>query len=186
MRIYLIRHPRPLAANGMCYGRRELSVGRDALATACASARAQLDGHALDRGRIFSSPATRCVLLARALIASGEPTIVSELREMDFGSWEGLAWDAVPRAELDAWAGDVWRYRPGGAESAALVAERWLSWATALRNSGAASALAVTHAGLIRVALRCSGALSEAAFSQARIDFGSVHCIEFDAARISA
>jgi alpha-ribazole phosphatase len=134
--------------------------------------------------------------------------------EMDFGSWEGVRWDAVPRGELDAWADDVWHYRPGGAESAALVAERWLRWSAMLRRpeSGTAvdtavgtavgaavgtavgtaagtavgTAVAVTHAGLIRVALRCAGLSSAAAFSQAVVDYGSVHRIELEDEWVSA
>jgi alpha-ribazole phosphatase len=97
--------------------------------------------------------------------------------EMDFGSWEGLDWDAVPRAELDAWALDVWHYRPGGRESASMVALRWRRWSTALRRSGIEGAVAVTHAGLIRVALLSAGLLHVAGFAQAVIEHGSVHRI---------
>ncbi len=178
--IYLIRHPQPLSVQGMCYGRRDVVIGTDALAHAAARVREQLAGLALESVPIFSSPSMRCILLAQELAEPRQPTIVPELAEMDFGSWEGLRWDEVPRNELDTWAEDVWRYAPGGAESAAMVAARWLDWSRCLVKSGIRTAVAVTHAGLIRVVMRCNGLLSLPEFAAAAIEFGSVHRIELE------
>jgi alpha-ribazole phosphatase len=175
MSLYLIRHPQPSGVRGLCYGRRDVGIEPESLAAAVSSVRRL--GGAMLGARIFSSPASRCLLLARELAAPREPTLDDALREMDFGAWEGLDWDAVPRDELDAWAADVWNYSPGGAESAAMVAQRWQRWRRGwARESG--DAVVVTHAGVIRVALLCSGQLSPSAFSRAVIDYGSVHRIE--------
>jgi broad specificity phosphatase PhoE len=86
----------------------------------------------------------------------------------------------VPRPELDAWAQDVWTYRAGGGESAAMVAERWRRWAAnvAAENDGA-PVIAVTHAGLIRAAL--AGANGFGSELSLEVPFGSVHCVERDA-----
>ena len=46
------------------------------------------------------------------------------LREFDFGTWEGVRWDAIPRAELDAWAADFFHARPHGGESVHMLRER--------------------------------------------------------------
>ncbi len=178
--IYLIRHPEPVSVQGLCYGRRDVAIGSDALARAGARVRERLDCSTLAGAPIFSSPAMRCVLLARELAEPRQPTIAPELSEMDFGSWEGLRWDEVPRDELDAWAQDMWRYSPGGAESAEAVAARWFDWSRGLVTSGIRTAVAVTHAGLIRVAMRCSGSLSLPEFAAAAIGFGSVHRIELE------
>jgi alpha-ribazole phosphatase len=155
MILYLVRHPPPLDVVGVCYGRREVKIDAQSVPTVAASVRERI-GAAFGRCRIFSSPSLRCVLLARALAAPREPVLAEALREMDFGSWEGRRWGELPRDQLDAWARDVWSYRPGGVESAALVAERWLRWSAQVRaRSG--PAVVVTHAGLIRVALTCRG-----------------------------
>jgi alpha-ribazole phosphatase len=102
---------------------------------------------------------------------------------MSFGGWEGRRWDSVPREELDAWAGDLWRYRPGGGESAALVARRGERWSNRIRAAAGtatgAATVAVTHAGFIRVALACAGLSSAHEFASGSIGFGSVHRIEF-------
>ncbi len=183
MNVYLIRHPRPLQVHGRCYGREDVAIGAAALEESVASIRAHRDAQTLLHGEFFSSPSTRCLLLARALAAPRAVTPSDDLMEMDFGAWEGLAWEVLPRADLDAWAADVWNYRPGGAESASMVADRWLRWSASLRSSAIGTAVAVTHAGVIRVAKLCTGALTLATFAQAVIEHGSVHRIELAALR---
>jgi alpha-ribazole phosphatase len=185
MNLYLVRHPRPQGMVGRCYGRRNVGVGADALAEALAALCAHAEAPALRDAALFSSPAARCVALARAFGAPREPKLADALLELDFGSWEGLAWDEVPREQLDAWAADVWNYRVGGAESAAMVADRWLRWLEEVTRSGIGTAVAVTHAGVIRVARLCCGSLDAATFAQAHIGYGSVHRIDPQARRLS-
>ena len=175
--LYLIRHPRPCDASGLCYGRRDLGVNPQSVDEVAQAVRERIP-HAALGGDLFSSPATRCIMLARELAAPHEPAIAEDLMEMSFGAWEGRLWDDLPREELDAWADDVWNYRPGGAESAAMVAQRWARWSSSMRESAHGTAVAVTHAGFIRVALTCAGLLHGATFSKESIEFGSVHCIE--------
>ena len=97
---------------------------------------------------------------------------------MHFGAWEGTPWDSVPRAELDAWAMHVWTYRAGGGESTAMVAARWRRWiarvAAEIAGQGV-PAIAVTHAGVIRVAL--AGANRLGPELELDVPFGSVHRI---------
>jgi alpha-ribazole phosphatase len=186
LKLYLVRHPRPAHVQGLCYGRQDVPISAAALDQALASIRAHPEADALLRCKVFSSPSTRCLLLARALAAPRAVTRSDDLRELDFGAWEGRPWDALPRDELDAWAADVWDYRPGGVESAAMVADRWRRWSAWLQRSGVASALAVTHAGVIRVARLCSGTLGAGTFAQAVIEHGSVHRIELAALRSPA
>jgi alpha-ribazole phosphatase len=186
MQLYLIRHPRPINAEGLCYGRRDIPVDPESVARAAAGLRDLIPEKALEGARIYSSPASRCVLLARALAAPREPRIAKELWEMSFGSWEGQAWDCLPRDELDAWARDVWCYRPAGAESAAMVEARWQRWVRELRLSGDDSAIAVTHAGVIRVALVAAGVVGTAAFFQTPVEFGSVHRVDLAQSQVPA
>jgi alpha-ribazole phosphatase len=97
---------------------------------------------------------------------------------MNFGQWQGLAWNRVPRAEVDAWANDVWGYEPGGGESAEMVAARWQRWLDRLLRIDGGSVVAVTHAGVIRVALARSGRLDEVSALQTTVPFGSVHRLD--------
>jgi alpha-ribazole phosphatase len=175
MDIYLVRHPQPVDADGLCYGRLDLAVTQQAIAAAAEEVRAQIPGETLEGARIYCSPSPRCVGLARRIASPREPMPAEDLMEMNFGRWQGLAWDAVPRQELDAWAKDVWGHRPGGGESAEMVAARWQRWLSQLPRNSGSSIVAVTHAGVIRVALACSGRLDAASALEAAVPFGSVN-----------
>jgi alpha-ribazole phosphatase len=153
MLIYLIRHARPQGSQGLCYGRRDVPVDAEETERAARDLRARLAAEILEAAPLHSSPLSRCSGLAAALAPTRAAVISPDLLELDFGSWEGRAWDDVPRAELDAWARDPWAYAPGGGESAQLASSRFQAWAKRLKDDGAAVVVAVTHAGLIRVAL---------------------------------
>jgi alpha-ribazole phosphatase len=186
MQLYLVRHPQPANVTGLCYGRQEVPVHLQSVADAAAEVRGRIPEKVLEGARIFSGPASRCLILARYLAAPREPTVAEDLAEMDFGSWEGRAWDQVPRDQLDAWARDVWHYRPGGVESAAMVAARWQRWVKRARNNGDQTVVAVTHAGVIRVALALAGAPRAAALLQMPVAFGSVHSVDVTEAPVPA
>ena len=64
-----------------------------------------------------------------------------------------------------------------------MVARRFDSWLTELESSPFESALAVTHAGVIRVALTRIGLLDLTRWASAPIDFGAVYRIEIAAGR---
>jgi len=175
MLVYLVRHGRPAGAEGLCYGRREVEVHADETRRVARYLRGRLPPEALETAPIHSSPLARCSALARELIPARPAVISPQLVELDFGAWEGIAWDEVPRAELDAWAEDPWRYAPGGGESARTASLRFFSWAERLQEGGHAAVIAVTHAGLIRVAL-AAGSADPSGLSLS-IPYGSVHLL---------
>jgi alpha-ribazole phosphatase len=178
MQIYLVRHPAPIGAEGLCYGRLDVAVDEQDMARAAESIIARIPGAALAASRIYCSPSSRCMGLARHLAAPHEPTTAEDLIEMSFGNWQGARWDTIAREQIDAWAEDLWGYRPGGGESAEMVAVRWERWLHHIRRGDHAGAVAVTHAGVIRVALACSGRGSGSSALEAHIPFGSVHCLD--------
>jgi alpha-ribazole phosphatase len=180
MHLYLIRHPQPHAAEGLCYGRLDVAVDRESVVRVAQAVRRQIPLQVLRSAPIYTSPLARCGTLARELAAPRAPIEVADLIELNFGDWEGRAWDTLPRLELDHWAHDVWGYRPGGGESAREVAARWDRWRTLLAEAGDSAAIGVTHAGLIRVALAATGQLGAAEAARASIAFGSVHEFELD------
>lgn len=150
MKLWLARHATPLVEAGICYGRQD--VAADVVATAeCAQALAGL----LPTGtRVIHSPLQRCTQLAQALgglrpdlARSSDP----RLQEMDFGAWEGRAWQDIAPAELQAWTDGFADYVVGGSgESTRQVMARVASAFDELQ--GPADTLWITHAGVIRAA----------------------------------
>lgn len=167
LELFLIRHPRPAGGEGLCYGRLDLPLA-DSADTAADRLRPLLPAAA----PLFSSPLQRCRLLAASL----RPTVQVEARlaEMHFGDWEGQAWDAIPRPELDAWAADISGYAPPGGESPAAVLARLLDWAEELRRQRTSCAIAVSHAGPIRLLLCHVLGLPLSQWDRLPIDFGSL------------
>lgn len=184
MLVYLVRHARPQGAEGVCYGRRDVLVDPKETQRAARELRGQLPAHVIRDAPLYSSPLARCADLARELVPAREAVMTADLLELDFGSWEGVAWDDVPRAELDAWARDPWAYAPGGGESAQAASQRFQAWATRLSVEGTPVAVAVTHAGLIRLALS-AGSADPSGLSQS-IAYGSVHSIVIASPRADA
>ena len=183
MRLYLIRHPQPDIAPGLCYGATDLRVAADEVDRVLAGV------HALVPQRIpvFSSILQRCTLLAEPLAqrcGSGAVHRDARLVEMHFGRWELQRWDAIPRAEIDAWADDLVDYRPGDGESVFQVAQRVTAFLHDLLQTGDDEAIIVCHAGTIRLLHAWSPALSlhdiarKAAATPHQIAYGGVVILE--------
>jgi alpha-ribazole phosphatase len=183
MQVYLVRHPQPNAMEGLCYGRLDVAVDPAQRALTLAKVRECIPAETLRSAPIFSSPLSRCAQFALQLALPRAPVIADELVEIDFGSWEGRPWNEVPREELDHWARDLWAYRPGGGENAQTLALRWQRWLDRIAVTGADAVIAVTHAGLIRVAMACAGKIPLDDKHPSKITFGSVHCIDSEHTR---
>lgn len=159
MRLYLVRHPKPLVAADTCYGSTDLSVAAEEQARVLSSLTSAMPPQAA----IFCSPLQRCAVLADSLTHAldCEPAMHdARLAEMHFGSWEMRAWNDIPRAEIDAWADDMVQYRPGGGENVLQTAQRVRAFHHALQQSGRESVIVICHAGTIRLLLACQRGLS--------------------------
>jgi len=154
MQLILVRHPQPLVAQGVCYGRTDLAVAPEQMART-------LDSLQLPAGLpCYSSPLRRCAELARRLHAS--PIFDSRLVEIDFGAWEMQPWDAILRADIDAWVADTVNYQPGGGESVLQMATRIAAFYADLQRQQIDSAVFICHAGAMRLLSACHDGLAPA------------------------
>lgn len=152
MEFVLIRHTRCDIGAGTCYGRMDVPL---------------VDGAPEDIERtlaqtppvdsVVCSPAQRCHRLALALGGRDgcEVRVEPALQELDFGAWEGLRWNEIPRALSDEWAADPWRRAPPEGET---ERELWTRTARAaeemLRMTTTSRIAVVSHGGPLRI-LRC-------------------------------
>jgi len=162
----------------MCYGRLNVAIDAEVITSAARVVRQRIPEAVLQQSPIYTSALSCCAAFALAIAKFPTAIVADELVEMDLGAWEGRSWDTVPRDELDRWAQDVWRFRPGGGENVQAVNERWKLWVARIRHSGNDSAIGVTHAGMIRVALAQTQRAAQADAVQTSIEFGSVHYFE--------
>lgn len=149
----LVRHTTPIGGAGRCYGRTDLAVDPDEVARIAAGLVTDLHP-GIDR--IVSSPLRRARSLAESIATLLGRDVVFDCRftEMDFGSWEDVPWDEVPRTGLDAWAADLLGFRGHGGESVGDLAARVEQGLRDLDEED----LVVCHLGVIRAALAARGA----------------------------
>lgn len=173
-----------MVAAGICYGCTDVAVAAGERQRILSSLLPALPHQA----PLFSSPLQRCAGLAAELAGAlgGEPPILdARLQEMNFGYWEMRAWDDIPHAEVDAWAADPARYRPGDGESVLQAAQRVRAFHDELMQLRPDGAIVVCHAGTIRLLLACRQALpaTEIALHAARtphiIAYGKLLVVDY-------
>lgn len=179
MKLWLVRHARPLVEEGCCYGASDVAADpQGTLAAAQALALELPTGLA-----VRCSPLRRCRQLAQALEAL-RPELAARadprLAEMDFGRWEGRPWAAIGQHEFDAWTADFAGHRCGGGESVAQLMARVGAALADARGAGR-DVLWVTHGGVVRAArlLAAGIAVPRQADEWPRegLGFGEAHCI---------
>lgn len=177
MRLFLIRHPRPAVADGLCYGATDLPLADDprtaatalldqlrkqwlvdspATSPAASSPDSSTDVSAPFPANLplFSSPLQRCAQFAQRLARqlNTQPVIHdARLAELNFGAWEMRAWDDIGAAALAAWAADPLQHAPPDGESVAELQRRVLAFLAELQATGTSAAMLVTHAGVMKV-----------------------------------
>lgn len=149
MTLWIARHALPLVAPGVCYGALDVPAHAEATQVAARGLASTLPVGLVVR----VSPLQRCAQLALALAAlRSDLHFVGDARlaEMNFGHFEGVAWDAIAPAALREWTDDFGHHRFGGVESANEVLARVaLAWDAACASG---SQVWLTHAGVARAA----------------------------------
>ena len=90
--IYLIRHTKPAVDKGVCYGWTDLDVDTSFEKELAVIKEKTGD---LSSFQFFASPLLRCKRLANALVGDTDITFDDRLKELSFGDWEGITWEAI-------------------------------------------------------------------------------------------
>jgi alpha-ribazole phosphatase len=184
MRLYLIRHPPPAIAPGICYGQTDLALLESVSETAERAARLRtvIPTQAL----IFSSPLQRCRVLADALsdaVQSDSVQSDTRLMEMHFGAWEMQSWESIGKDALQRWSSEPLHFAPPGGESVEALRVRAVEFCESLRSAAHSEAVLVAHAGIVKVLLGHYCALPTAAWLRHSPPYGSVTWIDTDSGR---
>ena len=143
-KIIYVRHPKPIGHKNLCYGQTDLDIlPSDELALT-----KKILSLPLEDFQIFSSPLKRCKKVAESL---GKPFLVEPLiKEINFGIYEGVPWNDIPRDQLDLWSKDIENFHFPQGESYLDLKKRVKNF---LFNTHFENILIVTHAGVIRACL---------------------------------
>jgi alpha-ribazole phosphatase/probable phosphoglycerate mutase len=156
-KIWLIRHGTPdLAVRGVCYGRLDVGLaaeGRRQLTLLSERLRSE------PLAAIYSSPRKRTIESAAILAAHHRCRVqtVEDLREINFGDFEGLSYAEIEQRYPELYR--HWMDRPTevefpNGESFARMCARVMAALTVLRDRHAGQSVAiVTHGGVTRIVL---------------------------------
>jgi alpha-ribazole phosphatase len=149
MTLWLARHARPLIESRICYGALDIAADVELTQAAAQALARELPQNTAVR----VSPLQRCQQLADTLLIMRTDLDFStdpRLREMDFGTWEGVPWSDIPRSAVEAWTADFATHRFGGKESAKEVLARVaMAWD---ERPLAGDTLWIAHAGVAQAA----------------------------------
>ncbi len=138
------------------------------------------------RGRpglaVLSSPLRRARAFARLLAPglNGSLRLWPDLREMDFGRWEGLTFEEIRGRDpegVDRWAHFSRRFRFPGGESLRSFRGRLGRVRKALLRHPAREVLAVSHGGVIRSLLCLWKGMGLSRYPTVRVPQGTVSVV---------
>jgi alpha-ribazole phosphatase len=173
--IILVRHTRPALAEGICYGRMDLELA-PTWPQEFEQCLAQIPRASL----ILSSPSSRCLRLAQALGSrdTADIQIDERLLELNFGEWEGRAWDDIPREGIDEWVADPVDYAPGNGESLRTLWMRVLQLREVLLERLSGTVVIVAHHGPLRALMAQAAGRPMESMLDHQIAWGGVIAIE--------
>jgi len=147
-RFTIWRHPKPQGAHGRCIGRTDLPVDPRKAKRLAHRIRTEARRAGLPQA-VVTSPLQRCAAVGKVLRMWGwRHRLDAQLLELDFGSWDGLRWDALGPELLDDWVANFANHAPGGGESLVALFERVRAW-----QPQAGEHCVVGHGGWMRARL---------------------------------
>lgn len=139
---------------------------------------------------VYCSDLSRAIKSAEIIAAPYglAPVIMTDIRERNFGIWEGMSFDEIRQrypAEFDAWAGNPLKFSPMGGENTRTVRERVIRAMEKILNDHAregkdnASVAVVSHGGVNRIILCHAAGIPLENLFRIEQDYGALNIIEF-------
>lgn len=151
-KLYLIRHGDPLPPHGCYLGSTNIPLSETGRQKARVLAKLLPDD--LRQGLILCSPLSRCKETADILFERhGKFELNDQLREVDFGQWEGMTFEKIAEAypeAIAAWSAFQPEFTFPGGDNLAAFCSRIDLLSRTLRHCPEQVITLVTHAGVIR------------------------------------
>lgn len=169
MEVYLVRHTRVRLPKNICYGQTDVD-----LAESFENEYIEIEKKIPGRANMvcFSSPLTRCKILASKLFENNFQTDV-RLMELYFGSWENKTWDEIGKDSFDLWHADFVNNPTPNGESYRQLFKRVISFWEELVVSKKNTTI-ISHGGVIRALLSFILGLPLENSFRLNIDYGGI------------
>ncbi|AMN67161.1 histidine phosphatase family protein [Psychrobacter sp. P11G5] len=153
MTLYIWRHPKPIAAEGICIGQTDIGVDRRKLKRLANQIERFVRLYQLPKV-ICVSPLQRSLKVGQILAHRGfQWRVAPELAEIDFGEWDGRPWEQIAKQEIDDWCDNFAHFAPNNGESLQQLFDRVEGWLNkVLAEQDNTPILAIGHAGWINAA----------------------------------
>ena len=147
MELFVIRHTEVDNPENLCYGNIEMPLVKNYEKIT----KKFFDNLPKNIEKIFSSPSKRCTDLLECM--NLEFSKRKELKELDFGDWEGRRWSEINKADLNTWMNDFIYKSPKNGEKMIDLYNRVIDFTKNIFTMNLSKVLFVTHAGVIRALL---------------------------------
>ena len=160
--VWLVRHA-PTALSGVCYGQSDVPVTLEPIDAARAITQRWQELRAGEAPELWTSPWARTQPVAEEMARLWRTRchVDARLSELSFGLWEGRAYVELERTDsvrFQHWMHSYEVEAPPGGETVPQLRARVEAWLDE-REASSSTVLAVTHAGVIRVARAVSAGL---------------------------
>ncbi|MBF0227649.1 MAG: alpha-ribazole phosphatase [Desulfobacterales bacterium] len=181
MDIYLIRHTEPDVKKSTCYGQSDVGI----LASFTNEAESVKKKFEISEDAVFySSPLTRCKLLAESLCPKEKIKFDNRIMEINFGDWELKAWDDFNEEIFAKWSDNIVDYKIPGGESFRDLYERSIVFLNEIFETNHPQVAIVTHAGVIRACIVYILGMPLENLFRIHLDFGSISKLNIEDKKI--
>jgi len=149
MKLFVIRHTSVAVESGICYGQADVHVAKTFESEKDITAE-QIRNIHFDK--YYSSPLSRCKILAENLFEKEHIIYDDRLKELNFGDWELKTWDDIyfdPEGKV--WMDNYQTFPTLNGESYPEMVKRVASFFKELKIEKSENVAIVAHAGVIRI-----------------------------------
>jgi len=173
MNLFAIRHTSVAVQPGICYGQSDV-LPADTFHSEKKELEKHLAGIRFDK--VFSSPLSRCKILAENIFGQQEIIYDDRLKELNFGDWELKAWEEIYHSpEGKTWMENYQVLPTLNGESYPEMIQRITGFNEMLVSEKCENIVVVTHAGVIRILKSIIEKVPvEALFETFKPEYGSV------------
>ena len=153
MVLYIWRHPKPIAATGLCIGQTDIKVDRRKLKRLANKIQRFVQLQRLPKV-VWVSPLQRSLKVGEILAQRGfQYKVAPELAEIHFGEWDGKLWQQIEKQAIDEWCDNFANFSPDNGESLQQLFNRAENWLDKIAVEQVNTpVLAIGHAGWINAA----------------------------------